>query len=151
MEKNKRMLEILKSFDNSKENFKTSTSNINENKINEEKERLKKLISKETNKDFKNENYYVAGSFQTGGRGDTVNTFLDANGGYISQKPQAKNEPNSLKQDEALEIAIKRVLKSGAPINGISFYDEINWNLTNLGFPSVNPVDIKEAVSKMLA
>jgi len=151
MKNSQRMIELLKSFDNSKENYKTQETKVNKEKINEEKERLKKLISKETNKDFKNENYYVAGSFQTGGRGNTVNTFLDTNSGYIDQEPQAKNEPTSLKPDEALEVAIKRVLKSGAPINGISFYDEINWNLTNLGFPSVNPVDIKEAVNKMLA
>ena len=41
-------------------------------------------------------------------------------------------------------------LKSGMPVNNISFYDEINWNLMNLGFPAVNEIDIKNAILTIL-
>jgi hypothetical protein len=56
----------------------------------------------------------------------------------------------ALKPEEALKIAIERVLSSGAPINNISFYDEINWNLSKLNFASKHPLDIKQALFKMI-
>jgi hypothetical protein len=31
-----------------------------------------------------------------------------------------------------------------------AFYDEINWNLEKLGFPAKSPLDIKQALLKML-
>jgi hypothetical protein len=36
-------------------------------------------------------------------------------------------------------------------INNITFYDEVNWNLMNLGFPAVNQVDIKNGILGMLS
>ncbi|MFA5068143.1 MAG: hypothetical protein WC466_08970, partial [Candidatus Izemoplasmatales bacterium] len=113
--------------------------------------RLKKLVSDETNSDFKeiNENYYIAGKFGTGGRGKTVNSILD-NYQDLAQIKTPKVSSSNLKPDEALEISIKRVLKSGMPINNITFYDEVNWNLMNLGFPAVNQVDIKNSILSMM-
>ena len=137
----------MKSLEESHEIYKDNTKIVNEEKMSKENERLKNLISEDTNSDFKevNENYYIAGKFGTGGRGKTVNSFLDD----YKNNPVVKTPkvaPSNLKPDEALEICIKRVLKSGTPINNISFYDEINWNLMNLGFPTVNEIDIKNAI-----
>lgn len=61
-----------------------------------------------------------------------------------------KDVSGQLKPEEALHIAIERVLSGGAPINNISFYDEINWHLSKLGFPSKAPLDIKQALLKMV-
>jgi len=147
--KDKRMLELMKSLEESHEVYKDNTKEVDENKILTENERLKKLISKDTNADFKNENYYIAGKFGTGGRGRTVNSILDDyKDNPTTQTP--KVSPSNLKPDEALEVCIKRVLKSGMPVNNISFYDEINWNLMNLGFPAVKEIDIKNAISLMI-
>lgn len=150
--KDKRMLDIMKSLEESHEVYKDNNKSADENKLLEEKERLKNLISDKTNADFKetvDENYYIAGKFGTGGRGRTVNSILDD----YQDNPAVKTpkvSPSTLKPDEALEVCIKRVLKSGMPINNISFYDEVNWNLMNLGFPAVNEVDIKTAILGMI-
>lgn len=152
MENNdKRMLEIAKSLEESHEVYKDNAKEVDKNKILQESERLKSLISKDTNADFKevNENYYIAGKFGTGGRGRTVNSILDD----YKDNPVVKTPkvaPSNLKPDEALEVCIKRVLKSGTPVNNISFYDEINWNMMNLGFPAVNEIDIKQAILSLI-
>lgn len=70
--------------------------------------------------------------------------------GDNSQWGNVKDVSGQLKPEEALNIAIERVLSSGAPINNISFYDEINWHLSKLGFPSKSPLDIKQAILKMV-
>jgi hypothetical protein len=149
--KDKRMLEIMESLENSHEVYKENQKNVDENKILAENDRIKKLISKETNSDFKeiNENYYIAGKFGTGGRGKTVNSIIDNYQDSIQIKTPKVSSSN-IKPDEALEISLKRVLKSGMPINNISFYDEVNWNLMNLGFPAVNQVDIKNAILSII-
>lgn len=149
--KEKRMLEIMNSLEESKEVFKNNEKSINVKKINEENARLKKLISSETNEDFKelNENYYIAGKFGTGGRGKTVNSLIDDyRDTSVIKTPKVSS--SNLKPEEAIEISIKRVLKSGMPINNIGFYEEVNWNLMNLGFPAVNEIDIKNAVLSMI-
>lgn len=147
--KNERMIEIMKSFENPKENIKEVAENFNEEKLLKEQQRIKDLASGNLNSEFKNENYYMAGQFSTGGQGKTVNSFL---GNYqnTSSIKAPKSEPASLKPEEALEVSIKRTLKSGTPINNISFYDEINWNLMNLGFPAVNAIKIKEAIIELI-
>jgi hypothetical protein len=151
--KDKRMIEIMNSLEQSTEVYKYNSKEINESKISKEIDTLKKLISEETNSDFKEnvaENYYIAGKFGTGGRGKTVNSILDD----YQQNPSVKTpkvSSSNLKPDEALEVSIKRALKSGMPINNITFYDEVNWNLMNLGFPAVNQVDIKNGILGMLS
>jgi hypothetical protein len=149
--KDKRMIDIMKSLEENHEVYKDNSKDIDENKILAENERLKSLISENTNQDFKdlNENYYIAGKFGTGGRGRTVNSILDDYKDSSAVKTP-KVSPSNLKPVEALEVCIKRVLKSGTPINNISFYDEVNWNLMNLGFPAVNEVDIKTAILGMI-
>lgn len=156
MEKNKeknvdqRMIEVMKSLEETHEIYKGAKKEVDQDKILKENERLKKLISKDTNADFKNENYYTAGNFNTGGRGKTVNSILDDYKDSSAMKVP-KSAPSGLKIDEALEVCIKRVLKSGVPVNNISFYDEVNWNLMNLGAHAVNEIDIKSAILLMIS
>jgi hypothetical protein len=147
--KNKRMLEILNSFNNTKENIKEVKKEYNEEKLLKEQKRLKDLGINDLNSEFKNESYYVAGKLNTGGQGRTVNTFLDTYKDTSTIKTP-KSEPSKLKPEEALEVCIKRTVKSGNPINNVSFYDEVNWNLMNLGFPAVNVIKIKERMNEML-
>lgn len=144
-----RMLEMVKSLDNPHENIKEFEREVNEENILKESDRMKALLDKKTNKDFKSENYYVTGRYQTGGRGQTVNTLVND---YqdASTTPNPKTQPSNLTAEEVLEVAIKRTLKSGQPINNIAFYDEINWNLMNLGFPAKNETDIKAAILSMV-
>lgn len=78
------------------------------------------------------------------GFGKTVNTFIP------SMDAQHYGVSANLTSTEALLIAIKRVIKSGAPVNDMSFYQEVNWNLNNMGFESAQPMDIKEGLKKML-
>jgi len=158
MEKNKntddRMREIMKSLEKPTEIIKEENKkNIDEKSLNEENERLKNLANGSLNKDFKEnlkENYYIAGRFQTGGRGKTVNSI----GGDFKYEEMAqtmpKPESQSLQPEEALEVSIKRTLNSGVPVNNINFYDETNWNLMNLGFPAKSAVDIKNKILDML-
>jgi len=153
--KKNRMLELTEAFENANEIYKNNIKEPDQEKISEEYKRLQKLISKETNKDFKekdfkNENYYMAGSFNTGGRGQTVNSILDDTMGMGTQSKMPKPEKQSLQPQEALVVCVGRTLKSGAPVNNIDFYEEVNWNLANLGFPAKNPVDIKEIMLELL-
>ena len=144
----KRMLEIMNSLEESHEVYKETEKITDNGKLLKEGQRLKDLASGKINSHFK-ENYYIAGKFGTGGRGQTVNSFIDTT--MTSQTLKSpKSQPSNLKPEEALEICIKRVLKSGSPINNIGFYDEINWNLMNLGFPAVNEIDIKNSIFAML-
>ncbi len=78
------------------------------------------------------------------GYGKTVNTFIPG------EEAQTYSGSANLTSAEALFIAIKRVIKSGAPVNDMSFYQEVNWNLNNMGFDSAQPIDVKEALKKML-
>ena len=55
-----------------------------------------------------------------------------------------------LMPEEALRVAIMRVLSGGSPVNNISFYDEVNWHLSKLGFPSKLPLDIKQMILKII-
>lgn len=81
--------------------------------------------------------------------GKTVNTFLENPNQSLANK---NHNPNYtyLQPAEALRLAISRTLSSGSPIANISFYDEVNWNLNNLGFDSKLPLDIKQAILKMI-
>ena len=153
MDKKKRMLEIMESLNKTEEVYKVDSKLINEEEINKDYERLRKNLSNDTNrdfKDFKNENYYMSGSYNTGGRGQTVNNILDDKMGIASNAKTPKPEKQSLQPQEALLVSIARTVKSGAPVNNIDFYEEINWNLMNLGFPAKSPVDIKNALVELL-
>lgn len=124
-----------------KENAKKE---VDEEKINEESARLKKLSSHRLINEYGNDGIPFMGMKQAG-QGETVNTFLP------TIPDSARNTSFSyIKPEEALDISIKRAIESGTPINNMGFYDEVNWILNNLGFDSKNPVDIKSAMIKIV-
>jgi len=117
---------------------------VDEEKINEESARLKKLSSHRLINEYGNDGIPFMGMKQAG-QGETVNTFLP------TIPDSARNTSFSyIKPEEALDISIKRAIESGTPINNMGFYDEVNWILNNLGFDSKNPVDIKSAMIKIV-
>jgi hypothetical protein len=80
--------------------------------------------------------------------GNTVTTFVkDDINPELAKRWGAKY---ALKPSEAIIVAVKRTLESGAPVNNIGFYDEINWFLNNMGFDAKNPLDIKQAILKII-
>lgn len=117
---------------------------VDEEKINEESARLKKLSNHRLINEYGNDGIPFMGMKQAG-QGETVNTFLP------TIPDSARNTSFSyIKPEEALDISIKRAIESGTPINNMGFYDEVNWILNNLGFDSKNPVDIKSAMIKIV-
>jgi len=150
METNKdkeRMMKLIDSFEKKGEIFIDSKNKkTDENKISEEKERLKDLALKNSN-DFFKEDYSNTGIYKSG-QGKMVSSV--AEDFYQNDTSQLKVSRVPLQAEEGLEIAIKRALKSGAPINNISFYDEVNWHLMSLGFPAKAPIDIKNSITGML-
>lgn len=117
-----------------------STKIIDEEKINKESERLKKLSKHRLNED--DTSLYGA---KFAGQGQTVNTFMPTIADAAKNNAYA-----SIKPDEALDISIKRAIESGTPINNMGFYDEVNWHLNNLGFDSKLPLDIKNSLVKIV-
>ena len=89
---------------------------------------------------------YASADHPNTGQNNTVNSIGNGQGKWGN----VTDVTGRLKPEEALKIAIERVLSGGAPINNGSFYDEINWNLSNLGFPSKLPLDIKQAILKLI-
>lgn len=88
--------------------------------------------------------YTQAGMKHYPGYGKTVNTFLP------NTDSQFYGAASTLNSSEALCVAITRAINSGAPVNNMSLYQEINWNLNNMGFESVQPIEIKEVLKKMI-
>lgn len=80
--------------------------------------------------------------------GKTVNSFLENPNLYLADK---NHNPNYtyLRPSEALRLSIIRTLNSGAPVGKMGFYEEVNWNLNNLGFDSKAPLDIKQMMLKI--
>jgi hypothetical protein len=122
----------------------SSVKKVNEEKLQLEAEKLKKLSRHRLLNEFGNDGIPFLGMKQAG-QGETVNTFLP------TIPDSARGTAHSyITSEEALEISIKRAVKSGTPINNMGFYDEVNWNLNNLGFDSKLPVDIKNCMIKII-
>ena len=140
-----RMKQLNETYQKRGEFIKEETNKtIDENKLSEESERLKKLSNHRLIKEYGNDGIPFMGMKQAG-QGETVNTFLP------TIPDSARNSSFSyIKPEEALEISIKRAIESGTPVNNMGFYDEGNWILNNLGFDSKNPVDIKTALIKIV-
>lgn len=81
--------------------------------------------------------------------GKTVNTFLENPNLYLANKTHNPNY-TYLRPSEALRLSIIRTLNSGAPVAKMGFYEEVNWNLNNLGFDSKSPLDIKQMLLKIV-
>lgn len=145
---NKRMRELVEMFQQKDEIFIKKTSDkTNQDKISKEFERLKKLADGSLNSEIK-ENFYMGPGKVSMGVGKTVNSIVDD----MYTNPSVVYQPikQPLQAEEAFMLAIKRTLKSGAPVNDISFYDEVNWNLMGLGFPAKQPLDIKNALLRLV-
>lgn len=154
----KRMNDLINKMDNNPAEFYKEEENKNdENKdhLKEEREKFKKLslYREDMSTSSMNGTY---GSYPLGGFGETVNSVVDNQDG--SQHPKYGYDDDKAKpavtanisSKEALSIAINRALESGDPVNNISFYDEINWNLEKMGFPSFSPLSIKNAISELI-
>lgn len=143
------MLDLMKSYEKKDEIYLSGDKDsINEGKLKNEFDRFKKISSGEDNRQFK-ESYVQMSNLNH--QGKTVNSIVDSLG-PLGQDSQVKSLGYSqLQPQEALEIAIKRTIKSGNPINNIGFYDEVNWHLNGLGFASKLPIDIKSAIIEMVS
>lgn len=163
MEDNKereRMIELSKSYEKNKEIFKESRDETNAEKLESEFKRLSELASGEKTAAKKEVNEALSGGFmgggdQTGGFHGTnqprsVTSIVDNLYSNPTKYQGAQGNGVALKDNEALDVSIKRTLESGAPVNNIAFYDEVNWNLSQLGFPSKLPQDIKNAILKLI-
>ena len=140
-----RMKQLNETYQKRGEFIKEDTKKeVDEEKMNEESTRLKKLSNHRLINEYGNDGIPFMGMKQAG-QGETVNTFLP------TIPDSARNTSFSyIKPEEALDISIKRAIESGTPINNMGFYDEVNWILNNLGFDSKNPVDIKSAMIKIV-
>lgn len=156
-----RMVQLIKSYEQKDEIVKESNSKIiDQEKIKEETERLKHLSVHRTDEAFSglggiNSNMVsgmgigqissVNNNMHIKAQGETVNSFVHNN----NQNPNSTKLHNPafayLQPAEALRVAIERTLNSGSPINNLGFYEEVNWNLNNMGFPAKLPLDIKQA------
>lgn len=144
-----RMLKLTQSFGQKGEIFKEKREETNAEKLSEEFKRLSSLASGENTSAIKESMGEVG--YSGVNQGKTVNSIVDNMYNNPTQYMGAQGNSIAIKDGEALGLAIKRTLESGAPVNNISFYDEINWNLAQLGFPSKLPQDIKTAILKMMS
>ena len=118
-----------------------------EKALQKEYEQLRRNMGlKDVNEDFKNE-AFMSSFHPSASRVQTVSTIGAGNDRWGN----TQDVSGQLKPEEALKIAIERVLSGGAPVNNISFYDEVNWNLSKLGFPSKAPLDIKQTILGMVS
>lgn len=151
-----RMRRLNQSFEKKGEIFKEERDDTNAEKLSEEFKRLSSLASGENTAAIKESNGFVGGTKTSGSyagtnQGRTVTSIIDNMYNNPTQYQGAQGNNIAIKESEAIEIAIKRTLNSGAPVNNIAFYDEVNWNLAQLGFPTKSPQDIKTAIIKLLS
>lgn len=159
--KKNRMQELLESYEKKGEIFKEEREETNAEKLENEYKRLSELATGEktgATKELKEalQGGFMGGNEQGGGFHGTnqprsVTSIVDNLYSNPTKYQGAQGNQIMLKDNEALDIAIKRTLKSGAPVNDIAFYDEVNWHLMNLGFPSKLPQDIKEAILNLIS
>jgi hypothetical protein len=163
---NKRMVNLSKSLDEKKIVTKTEKKQVDKKKLSEEFKRFSKIDERvderlnegafgaqggtESARIGANPQSYATGFNQKAGNtnylgyGKTVNTFLPQQDSTNGIKGAAYLQPK-----EALNLSIRRTLESGAPIGGLDFYGEVNWNLNNMGFDVRQPIEIKEALKRM--
>jgi hypothetical protein len=137
-----RMKKLVKSFEEKNEIIKESTDNkVDEGAILKEAGRLKEIARIDEWISSPKMN-------NVAGQGVTVNSFMPK----TEESNVKMYNPNYtyLQSSEALQLAIKRAIESGAPINNLGFYEEINWHLNNMGFNARQPLDIKATLKKMV-
>jgi len=147
-EEKNRMRDLVKMFEKKDEIFTDNKKEINEDILSGEYKRLKDLSTGAKNADFK-ENFAMPNDWNLAGKGMSVNSMIDNI--YDNPAVSFKSIKQPLRSDEAFELAIKRALESGAPVNNMEFYEEVNWNLAQLGFPAKSPLDIKNKIVSMIS
>lgn len=144
-----RMKELVEMFSKKDEIYTSKEDKEPTNEaLTKEYNRLQNLASGQANSTFK-ENYMSTADYgMNGTKGRTVNSIID----QMYDNPAIAYKPirQPLQAEEGFELAIKRALKSGAPVQDMGFYDEVNWHLMSLGFAAKLPLDIKNAVLKMI-
>lgn len=121
-----------------------------EQKLREEYDKMKRAALHEPGKEDKptlEENQYFSPASVGINKGRSVNSMVDD---YVSKYGGMNSVASAIKPSEALVIAIMRTLESGAPVNNMGFYDEVNWHLQTLGNPSQQPLIIKNTLLKLL-
>lgn len=150
-----KMRRLSESFKKNSEIFKDKRENTNSEKLSEEYKRLSALASGEKTAAIQEANGFTGGQptggYHSANQGRTVNSIIDNMYSNPTQYQGAQGNNIAIKDSEALEISVKRTLNSGAPVNNIAFYDEVNWNLAQLGFPTKSPQDIKIAILKLMS
>lgn len=143
-----RMKELVKSFDEKGTVIREVTEQVtDETKIIAEAERLKTIARVD---EYLNNNQFAGTVNFNPGYGQTVNTFLPSSSNSTASNQKYNPNYTYLQPAEALSLSIKRVIESGAPVKDIGFYEEVNWNLNNMGFEVKLPIDIKGALIKLL-
>lgn len=129
--------------------MKNKKESHSEKKIREEFEKMKKCaFHKQEGELIRERQFFTPGDTSMGiGGGRSVSTLAND---YVQKFGAMSAVGGSIKPSEALVIAIMRALESGAPVNNIGFYDEVNWHLKNLHSSSVQPIVIKETLLKLL-
>jgi hypothetical protein len=152
-----RMKKLTQSFNEKGEIFKEQRKETNSEKLKNEFGRLSELASGAKTSAMKEsmQSGFMGGDNTSGGWHGTnqprsVTSVIDNLYSNPTKYQGAQGNQIALKDNEALEVSIKRTLSSGAPVNDIAFYDEVNWNLAQLGFPSKLPQDIKSAILEMI-
>ena len=146
--KDKRIKELVKKMSSKDISLKESVeNNLGNQDLEEQSNRFKKLASYDKSADFSTNSSIINEI------GQTVNTMTGINNiAYNNKYGFSDNNMISanVTAKESLEISIKRTLDSGAPINNIGFYDEVNWNLEKMGYDSKSPIDIKKAINDIM-
>jgi hypothetical protein len=144
-----RMKELVEMYSKKDEIFtQNDEKSTSDEMLSKEYLRLKNLSSGQANSTFK-EGYMNTSEWGIGGKGGkTVNSIID----QMYDNPSMAYKPirQPLLPEEGFNLAINRALRSGAPVQDMGFYDEVNWHLMSLGFPAKNPLDIKNAILKMI-
>ena len=159
-----RMVELIKSFEEKNEIIKEKTKNVDSKKLEEECQRLKEIakLDEANMMNFMNGNMPPSVGSNTMNTafdprriapGETINTiFANTQNQNLNPNTNKPYNPNYtyLQPNEALRLSISRTLNSGAPVNNLGFYEEINRELNNLGFNAKSPLDIKQTLLAMI-
>jgi len=152
MDEKERMVDLAKKLDQKHETYiEQKTDSLDESVMKKYKDRFGKML-------LQREASYMPSSEPIRGVGRTVNSITDNQFEPVTNKSFQNTINNingftkqpQLTAKEAFEVAVKRTLDSGDPINGIGFYDEVNWSLQNMGFSAKSGLDIKNAINDML-
>lgn len=140
-----RMMKLVSSFEEKNEILKEGDGSNSENEIVKASSRLKEIAR--IDEWIANPKLNQSATYM-GGHGVTVNSFIP----NTEEQNVKMYNPNFtyLQAKEALEVSLKRAIESGSPVNNLGFYEEINWHLSNMGFNPRMPIDIKEALKKLM-